>query len=158
MLRHCRHFGEQKQYIFSPLGNNIYFHAKLFHCFSAPSWLPWKPSILKAWGYASGVPLLPVKRDWCAHYSYYYFYWGTGNNVTSTEHLLLWVMCGFLLNLVQIYNNTYTTENCLFKNYRLIKVPAKIHEILNRIYTQENHLNNTNTTTNKPRSRFTIHR
>ena len=52
-------------------------------------------------------------------------------------------MCGFLLNLVQIYNNTYTTENCLFKNYRLIKVPAKIHEILNRIYTQENHLNNT---------------
>ena len=45
MLRHCRHVGGQKQYIFS-LGNKIYFHAKLFHCFSPPTWLPWKPSIL----------------------------------------------------------------------------------------------------------------
>ena len=34
MLRHCRYVGGQKQYIFSPLGNKIYFHAKLFH-FSA---------------------------------------------------------------------------------------------------------------------------
>ena len=25
---------------FSPLGNKIYFHAKLFHCFSPPTWLP----------------------------------------------------------------------------------------------------------------------
>ena len=39
MLRHCRHVGGQKQYIFS-LGNKIYFHAKLFHCFSPPTWLP----------------------------------------------------------------------------------------------------------------------
>ena len=41
MWRHCRHVGRQKQCIFSPLGNKIYFHAKLFHCFSPP----WKPSI-----------------------------------------------------------------------------------------------------------------
>ena len=46
MWRHCRHVGGQKQYIFSPLGNKIYFHAKLFHCFSPPTWLPLKPSIL----------------------------------------------------------------------------------------------------------------
>ena len=45
MWRHCRRVGGQKQYIFSPLGNKIYFHAKLFHCFSP--WPPWKPSILK---------------------------------------------------------------------------------------------------------------
>ena len=31
--------------IFSPLGNKVYFHAKLFHCFSPPTWPPWKPSI-----------------------------------------------------------------------------------------------------------------
>ena len=30
----------------SALGNKIYFHAKLFHCFSPPTWPPWKPSIL----------------------------------------------------------------------------------------------------------------
>ena len=47
MSRHCRHVGGQKQYIFSPLGNKIYFQAKLFHCFSPPTWLPWKPSIIK---------------------------------------------------------------------------------------------------------------
>ena len=46
MWRHCRHVGGQKQYIFSPLGNKIY-HAELFHCFSPPTWLPWKPSIVK---------------------------------------------------------------------------------------------------------------
>ena len=33
---HGSHVGGQKQYIFSPLGNNIYFHAKLFHCFCPP--------------------------------------------------------------------------------------------------------------------------
>ena len=31
--------------IFCPLGNKIYFQAKPFHCFSPPTWLPWKPSI-----------------------------------------------------------------------------------------------------------------
>ena len=58
MWHHCCHVGGQKQYIFSPLGNKIlirsisfflffiYFHAKLFHCFSPPTCLPWKPSIL----------------------------------------------------------------------------------------------------------------
>ena len=46
MLHHCRHVGGQKQYIFSPLGNKIYFHAKLFHCFSPPTWLTWKPFIV----------------------------------------------------------------------------------------------------------------
>ena len=46
MLRHCRHVGGKKQYIFSPLGNKIYFHAKLFNCFSPPTWPPWKPSIV----------------------------------------------------------------------------------------------------------------
>ena len=45
MWCHCCHVGGQKQYIFSPLGSKIYFHAKLFHCFSHPTWLPWKPSI-----------------------------------------------------------------------------------------------------------------
>ena len=29
-----------KQYIFSPLGNKICFHAKLFHCFNPPTWPP----------------------------------------------------------------------------------------------------------------------
>ena len=39
MWRQCCHVGGQKQYIFSPLGNKIYFHAKLFHCFSPlPRW------------------------------------------------------------------------------------------------------------------------
>ena len=45
MWRRCRHVGGQKQYIFSPLASEIYFHAKLFHCFSPSTWLPWKPSI-----------------------------------------------------------------------------------------------------------------
>ena len=45
MWRHCRHVGGQKQHIFSPLGNKICFHAKLFHCFSSPIWPLWKPSI-----------------------------------------------------------------------------------------------------------------
>ena len=40
-----RHVGGQKQYIFSCLGNKIYFYAKLFHCFGPPTWPPWKPSI-----------------------------------------------------------------------------------------------------------------
>ena len=48
MWRHCCHVGGQKQYIFSPLGNKIYFHAKLFHCFSPPTWPPWKDSIADA--------------------------------------------------------------------------------------------------------------
>ena len=47
MWRHFRHVGGQKQYIFSPLGNKIYFHAKLFHCFSPPTWPPCKPFIVK---------------------------------------------------------------------------------------------------------------
>ena len=29
-----------KTTIFAPLGNKIYFHAKLFHCFTPPTWLP----------------------------------------------------------------------------------------------------------------------
>ena len=33
MLRHYLYVGGQKQYIFSPLGDKIYFHAKLFHLF-----------------------------------------------------------------------------------------------------------------------------
>ena len=45
MWRHCRHVGGQKQYIFSALGNKIYFHVKLFHWFSPSTWPPWKPSI-----------------------------------------------------------------------------------------------------------------
>ena len=49
MWRHCRHVGGQKQYIFSPLGNKIYFHAKLFHCFTPPTWPPWKPSMSFMW-------------------------------------------------------------------------------------------------------------
>ena len=34
---------------FSSLGNKIYFHAKLFHCFSPPTWPPWKSSIPRIW-------------------------------------------------------------------------------------------------------------
>ena len=34
------HIGGQKQYIFSPLGITIYFHAKLFHCSGPPTWPP----------------------------------------------------------------------------------------------------------------------
>ena len=37
MWRHCRHVGGQTQYIFSPLGNKIYFHAELFQ----PSSMAW---------------------------------------------------------------------------------------------------------------------
>ena len=45
MLRHIRRVGGQNQYIFSSLGNKIYYDAKLLHCFSPPTWLPCKPSI-----------------------------------------------------------------------------------------------------------------
>ena len=45
MLRHIHRVGGQNQYIFSSLGNKIYYDAKLLHCFSPPTWLPCKPSI-----------------------------------------------------------------------------------------------------------------
>ena len=43
---HGSHVGWQEQYNFSPLGNEIYFHAKicLFSCY--PTWLTCKPSTL----------------------------------------------------------------------------------------------------------------
>ena len=42
---HGDHVGWQEQYIFSPLGNKMYFHARIFHCSCHPTWPPCKPPI-----------------------------------------------------------------------------------------------------------------
>ena len=64
MRRHCCHVGGQKQYIFSPLGNKIYFHAKLFHCFSPlPRWPPWK-SWSKRFSFAANREEEKLHHSW----------------------------------------------------------------------------------------------
>ena len=37
MLRHCRHVGGQKQYIFSPMGNKIVFSCEIVSLFQSSS-------------------------------------------------------------------------------------------------------------------------
>ena len=67
-----------KQYnYFSPLGNKIYFQSKLFHCFSPPARLPWKPSIAAHFGmynYSAKGRGPSLKSGSVCFYFYYYFY------------------------------------------------------------------------------------
>ena len=56
MLCHCCHVGGQKQYLLWEIRS--FFMQKVFHCFSPPTWLPWKPSVYSI----------------CQSLSYMYFY------------------------------------------------------------------------------------